>query len=171
MENICNCSAFISALAALIALGFSIYVFFNTRKRLKPLERPFFEIKEQKTEKGKLHIQFINLGNHPAEDLLIEIGSCRKDKIKEFKKIGSYPLAGKIPSNTIFTWDAKLDEESYYYLLFKYKDPHCRNKKYMDEFWRSFGLEAKSLGYMSIKEKEKLEPFVNKVFPERIKMK
>jgi len=157
---------------SVIALGFSIYVFFDTRKRLKPFERPFFEINEQKrTKKGELHIRFINLGKHPAEDLLVKIGSCRKDKIEEFEEINRDQLIGKISSNSIFTWNAELDEESYYYLLFKYKDPLCKNKIYMDEFWNSTGINAKLLGFISIEEKEKLEPYVNKVFPERIKMK
>jgi hypothetical protein len=109
-------SASIAAVSALLALIFSIYVYFRTRRLSKPKERPIIIIipkisdpkfsvnRERKTSTIRMTIefQFKNVGIHPAKNMHFIIGSAVKRDLGTFKVLEDRKICNLIENLGIY---------------------------------------------------------------------
>ena len=91
-----NHPVFISALAALVSLGFSIFVYFRTRHLLKQRERPMLLSEGTGVRGGEVTFSFKNWGEHPAQNVGVTCESAPKGKPGEFKIRASKRYLNKI---------------------------------------------------------------------------
>jgi len=191
MEYLKELSATISALAALTALGFSIFIYVRTRKILKRFERPLISLFRHES-KAKLietpptlnvSIQYLfkNIGKHPAQNLRAKVGACQKDKPQDFSHVFDRSAANRIDMggvfglNQNFTQNVQLEGKKYHlqkielyiYIFVAYEDTFDPEKKYYDEFLLRF-VPVEALAYnATLQEKIILAPFISSVYEER----
>jgi hypothetical protein len=180
-----NCNpATISAISALVAIGFSIFVYVQTRKLLAPTERPVISIFETQGQDqstsvpsrttGILLFGFKNIGKHPAKNLRLRIGAVTKKNPESFQIDTDVSIANRLDVENIFSWresynlpikmegkkPSSRDKEIFIYLLLTYEDAYQPKKTYYDEFWLSYTPGHFSIDHATIEEKSTLEPYV-----------
>lgn len=194
MEVLNNNSAIISALSALIAIVFSVFVWFQTRKLLKPTERPIFsvvktraEIKEQ-TEPiakldGEIYYTFRNTGKHPAKNLRSRYVLIREDNLQILELKVDMRVVNRIDpgSETIFhqDWTRIVEIEGgevnrrikiYIYILMDYENWYNPKKHYYDEYWYCFTEGKEQPAFATVEEKKAIESKITELYPDRKKI-
>lgn len=181
----------ISAISALLAFCFSIYVYTQTRNLLKPTERPVISLYEQKSQgefidnpprvKTNLLFLFKNIGKHPVKNLRLRIGVSPKNNPEMFRNVVDVSVANRIDAEGIFNWNQQLEQtvklegkedrleetELYIYLLLTYEDAFRLGKNYYDDFWLSYTTGRAAAGHATVQEKLALEPYVTSIYGKR----
>ena len=181
-------SAIISAASALLAFGFSVFVYATTRKLLRPTERPMISLFENKAQgeflknpprvKTGLLFLFKNIGKRPAQNLRVRMGVAPKASPERFRNVTDVSVANRIDVDSVFNWNqtfeqgvelqgdvAQLKEiELYIYILLTYEDCFEPRKKYCDEFWLTYTTGRAAVGQATVQEKMTLEPYVKSIY-------
>ena len=195
MEVLKNNSAIISALAALIAIGFSFFVWFHTRKLLKPTERPILSLINAESDDTKIsepermigyqiRYKFKNIGKHPAKNLRIRSVLIRKDNLEIVKKETETKIANRIDPDNEFNYRTSTirlevkqgkavvnKREMFIYLLLDYDDWYNSKKHQRDELWFCYMEGDLQPILATIEEKEIIESIVTELIPNREKLK
>lgn len=180
-------SSIISVASALLAFGFSVFVYATTRKLLRPTERPMISLFENKAQgeslknpprvKTGLLFLFKNIGKRPAQNLRVRAGVAPKSSPERFRNVTDASVANRIDVDSIFNWNqtfeqgvelqgvAQLKEiELYIYILLTYEDCFEPRKKYCDEFWLTYTTGRAAVGQATVQEKMTLEPYVKSIY-------
>ena len=197
LRSLDNYSNLIAAIAVVLALAFSVFVHIKTRNLLIPTERPIISLYETGVlserkidiESGfqvetKIEFNFKNIGKHPAMNIRIKIGTARKTKPDRFENLVDNTFVNKVNPDYVFssitpiffTYSGRGDipEDSkhfYIYLILEYKNWLKPKKPFYDEYWYSYSIGEKKPHFLTIKDKEILEPYITKLYPERINIK
>lgn len=181
-------AAYISGIAVVGAVVFSVYQHYQTRKLLEPTERPILQViySEKTTEnfyekEAKAYIEveitIKNQGKHPASTIRISHGEAPIDTPRDFKRIkGQESLANSIGSDAHITYVLiyemeKTSKKEYHerkqliYLGIIYEDEYKPGNDFLYELWARYKLGNEHLDWMSNTEKRMLEPYVYKTFP------
>ena len=182
-------AAAISALAALLALGFSIFVYWRTRRLVLPTERPVIELNENKCsgtlsdDKNTLQINmlsiFQNIGKHSASDLRIQIGLCPVDATHEFRNYVDATAANTIRPDTKFNWDQRMGFpvkvegqvislptlELLLYVRITYNDAwEPKRKKYVDDFYLAYKVGTAAAAHATSAQRKMIEEHVKRIY-------
>ena len=195
MEVLNSNSAIISTLSALIAILFSIFVWFHTRKLLKPTERPILdliftatdtkEISEPERMIGyQIIYRFKNIGKHPAKDLRIRSVSLRKDNLEIVGKQSDDKMENRINPGNEFNYrkeEIRLEvrqgeavinkQEIYIYLFLDCKDSYNPKKIVRDEFLFCYVEGESTPEFATTKDKKAIESKITELYPDRKKIK
>lgn len=180
--------ALASAISALLAFVFSIYVYVRTNRLLKPTERPIMSLFDNKVQgelaqnpprlKTNLLFLFKNIGKHPARNLRMRIGVAPKKSPEAFRNVIDVSVANRIDFDGIFNWNqlieqpvklegqvAQLEElELYIYILLIYEDEYAPNKFYRDAFWLTYITGRAGTGHATMQERLAVEPYVKTIY-------
>jgi hypothetical protein len=86
----------VSAVAAVVAILFSIFVFFRTRWLHKKTERPMLMPGTLGYSSSEIFIGLRNSGGHPAEDLRIKYGTAPLSGPEQYKLVQDRTFVNKI---------------------------------------------------------------------------
>lgn len=92
-------SATVSAIAALVSLGFSIFVYTSTRRLLGPFERPTLSLLEVRVVTSQTDgnvgyaLRIKNSGKHPATGIRFRTRAAPEAKIEDVAAIGDWSPA------------------------------------------------------------------------------
>ena len=175
----------ISASSALIALCFSIYVYYETRTLLKPTERPILsmpEVNVKKNEEGnkvKWNIRFVcqNIGKNPANNLRIRIAFCQKGNEQSLKQVKDITSANRVDPGIKVIFPSTISQnykredgknviervEAYLYVLVTYDDAYT-NKHFDDEYYLQYTSGKSTISHTTTQVKMLLKPYVQMLF-------
>ena len=169
-------SSALSAGSALLALLFSLFVWFQTRSLQRPTERPIVAVtafglrREKDDPKGQiiLTLEAKNAGNHPAIDLRTQVGYAPQNAPQRFEAVYDDELANPVePQNPILWQEAfgqYLSVDAFIYVLFSYRDS-LTQKRFHNEFWARYPVTEGRIFHAFKHERERLLPYVRNVYP------
>ncbi len=170
-------AAVISAVAAVLAILSAIFIHLQTKRMMKPTERPIFAIKdciatsESNIEEGfvESHIRllFRNAGKHTASDVRMFWIHALTDDLNVIGRAPDFYMANRVHMDTeggsTLLLRAKLTDEEmqtqeftrtfYLFFLIIYKDQFTKEKLW-DDFWFHFKFGNNKPRAASIEEKE-----------------
>ncbi len=184
-----NWATIISAVSALVAFGFSIFVFFRTQKLILPTERPIIELDENKcsgnlsADQKLLQIDmlsiFQNIGKHPASEIRIQIGMCSVTASHEFRNYVDGSAANVIRPGTKFNWNQRVgvpvqvddreimipDLELIIYVRIAYNDEWApKRKKFVDDFYLAYSIGNSAAAHATAVQREMIEGHVKQIY-------
>ena len=182
-------AATFSAVAALLAFGFSIFVYFRTQRFILPTERPVIELDENKCsgtlsdDQNVLQINilsiFQNVGKHPALDVRVQIGMCPINAAHEFRNYVDGTAANTIRPGTKFNWDQRMgfpvrvegqvitvpNLELILYVRITYNDAwQPRRKRYVDYFYPAHTAGRVAAAHAISAQRQMIEEHVQRVY-------
>jgi hypothetical protein len=186
-------AALISALMAMIAVGNSIYVNYQTRKLLEPTERPVISLHDQRFQSQyfkkppsaifSLSFEFKNIGKHPAKNLRTRLNWCPRNQLNEFSRnFNDLSMANRLDVDGITTFDhafqvpveiVKVEKkegvivegtELYIYLFLTYEDEFNLGKSYCDEFWLKYTMGEPKVKHMTLQDELTFKSYVISVY-------
>lgn len=182
-------SALISAISALLAFCFSIFVYIRTQRFVMPTERPVVELVENKCtgtlsdDRRFLQINmfflFQNVGKHTASNLRIQIGLCPVNATHEFRNYVDTSAANDIRPGTKFNWDqritlpVKVDGnvielprlELLLYVRVSYDDAWFpKRERYVDVFYLNYTVGHAAAAHATLAQREMIEKHAKRVY-------
>jgi hypothetical protein len=182
-------AAIVSAVAALFAFGFSIFVYFRTQRLILPTERPVIELSENKCsgtlsdDKSILQINmlfiFENVGKHPASDRRVQIGTCPISAAHQFRNYVDGTAANAIRPGTKFNWDQRMEFpvkvedqvielpnlELIVYVRITYNDAwQPKRKRYVDDFYLTYTVGKAAAAHATSDQRRMIEEQVKRIY-------
>jgi hypothetical protein len=184
----------ISAVSALLAFCFSIFVYYQTQKLLEPTERPIISLSEQYFDSGcfkesseslyVIKFEFKNIGKHPAKNVRMRLGWGRVDQLDDFSSsndltmanrldalggVITLPQAFKVPAQILTLNGQEVCSPLYYneiyiYLIMTYSDELDLQNYYCDEYWLKYVMGEKKAKHSTLSDKNMLEPHVVRIY-------
>jgi len=176
--------ALASAIAAIIAIVYSIKMHKAARQRSIPTERPIITIADSKCTnilnsedevlKINLRIMFKNIGTHPADNFRMQVWAAPLNRPEQFVKTRESTLANVFYPENIFTWTPQLSVrlkregekfqakkvKMFFYVKLDYIDSFHVIEKYDSDFYLVYETGSGSVGSATVDDK--------KVFQERL---
>lgn len=183
--------SWISALSALLALVFSIYVWYRADSLMHPTQRPIISLSDVKHHAriledpprfiAKIHYMMKNIGKHPAINLRVRLGgTVDPQRPNNFKMIMDTTSANRIdPDGQVGFSHTETQETTkengntlgknnlaFLHVFVTYADAFDPSKKYYDEYWLEYETKDGAPSNASEQEKLILLPFVKKFYGE-----
>jgi len=170
----------ISVLLAMVAVLVSIFIHWQTRQLLKPIERPIISIidsdckREPNEDTAKLNITLNiivkNVGNHPAGDLRIRVWGTLVEEPNNLKMIYDKSMSdplfsgiqGVLPSPKITCQRSSLGDEIFFYIRMDYKDEFFPDKEYTQNFHLIYEIGKDRVPTADLNVKKKFESYLKK---------
>ena len=176
-------SALISAIAAIIAVLFSYYVWSQNESTRKPIIM-ITDSKctgnfnsENKELKIKLKVTLKNIGKHPAKNVRMRTWNALLDKPEEFNKSRDEKMANVFYPECIFTWTPTLtlkfnaDKENFkikknkmfLYVKLDYTDSFYETQKYTNDIYLVYEIGSGSIGSATVETKKMFQKYLDEI--------
>jgi hypothetical protein len=167
-------SSSISAASALVALLFSLFVYFQTRSLQRPFERPiiaivgFGVIQPRSAAHLLVRLEARNIGNHAAIDIRTRVGYALSNAPQRFQALFDDSFVNQVEPQHGFFWQESFQQyltaDAYLYVLITYQDA-LTSKAYHYEYWSNYSVKEGAIWHSFVSDKQRLEQYVRAVYP------
>jgi hypothetical protein len=179
--------ALASAIAAIIAVTYSVNVHKAARRRSIPTERPIITITDSKSTgilnikdevlKINLRIMLKNIGTHPADKFRMRVWTAPLNRPEQFVKSHDSNSANVFYPENIVTWTPTLSvpfkrdgerieakkAKMFFYIHLAYNDGFHVTKNYDNDIYLVYETGSGSIGSATVKVKEVFQEYLDEI--------